>query len=203
MSYVRTAVVCCSPCLPLARHPLMHTSCSVLCFREHKRTHLDAEGTPVPAASPQPVVQIELPATAPPPVPAYLRTRTDFSRLATDVQFQTLLRTHPTLLPALQRIYAATIEPDPEDAPRGTRGRGAFRGARGRRGANGRGGGRHHTPKWTPQQGDRDALRMLKKLRQESNAEDAGSLGDFVRLVDERYGEAKRTENDGYAIDTL
>jgi hypothetical protein len=101
----------------------------------------------------------------PPPVPRYLKKKTDFSVLATNPKFQDLLKTYPALLPTLQRVYATTIEPDPEDRRMG---RGGFRG-RGMRG-RGRGRGRggfndDREGRWNQKKGDADALKMLKGLR--------------------------------------
>lgn len=177
--------------------PLTWSSCSIPCFREHKRTHPEGASATSPA---QPVVQVELPTATPETIPSYIRTKTDFSRLATDPQFQTLLKSNPTLLATLQRVYAATIKPIDGDAPRrGARGRGGYRG-RGR----GRGGwgGEDHAPRWTPSQGDKDALSMLKNLHKGSTEGDLGGVGEFVRLVEEMYGGDKK-KDEGKAMDTL
>lgn len=85
------------------------------------------------------------------------------------------------------------------------RGRGAFRGRGGRGRGRGRGGwgGGNEMPRWTPKQGDNDALRMLKGLRQGSTAEETDGIGEFVRLVEGMYGDAKQTQDGGAAMDTF
>jgi hypothetical protein len=124
----------------------------------------------------------------------------DFSALASNPQFQELLKTHPSLLASLQRVYAATIEPDPDDRPRGSF-RGAYRGrGRGRgwdrgRGRGGRFGGDDRPPRWTPKKGDADATKMLKALREgERGDEEKETMVEFVKLVQEMFG---KTQEDG------
>ena len=151
----------------------MH-SCSLSCFKEHKPTH--AGDAPALAA----------------PIPRYLKKKIDFSVLATNPKFQELLKTYPTLLPALQRVYAATIEPEEGDQPRrGRGGKGGFRG----RGGRGRGrGGRFDDAghKWTPKQGDNDALRMLKGYRgREEHDKEKQAMAAFVQLVEETFGDTE------------
>lgn len=166
-------------------------SCSLPCFKEHKTTHVDDVPAPVPAAP----AESDIPQPPPPaPVPRYLKKKTDFSVLATNPEFQELLKTYPSLLPALQRVYAATIEPDAEDQPRANRGgRGGFRG----RGGRGRGrGGRFDTvpPRWTQKQGDADAMRMLKGYRdREDTDKEKEAMAAFVQLVEETFTEAAET----------
>jgi hypothetical protein len=126
----------------------------------------------------------------PPPVPRYLKKKTDFSVLATNPKFQDLLKTYPTLLPTLQRVYATTIEPDPEDRRMG---RGGFRG-RGMRG-RGRGRGRggfndDREGRWNQKKGDADALKMLKGLRDgKSGDKEKEGMVAFGMLVEEMFGE--------------
>ncbi|KAL5387602.1 hypothetical protein DPSP01_003397 [Paraphaeosphaeria sporulosa] len=178
--------------------------CSIPCFREHKQTHPEGASA---APAPQPVVEVELPSATPETIPTYIRTKRDFSRLATDTHFQTLLKSNPTLLSTLQRVYAATIKPEDGDAPqrRGMRGRGGSRGRGGRGRGRGRGGwgGGDGTPRWTQKQGDNDALTILKSLREGNTTEGTSGMGEFVRLVEEMYGDAKQTEGEGDAMDTL
>jgi hypothetical protein len=164
----------------------MH-SCSLSCFKEHKPTH--AGDAPAPAV----LVEPQIPQPPPPaPIPRYLKKKTDFSVLATNPKFQELLKTYPALLPALQRVYAATIEPEEGDQPRrGRGGRGGFRG----RGGRGRGrGGRFDDSghKWTPKQGDNDALRMLKGYRgREEHDKEKQAMAAFVQLVEETFGDTE------------
>lgn len=163
------------------------TSCSLSCFKEHKVTH--TESAPTQAAPVEP----EIPQPPPPaPVPRYLKKKTDFSVLATNPRFQELLKTYPTLLSTLQRVYAATIEPDAEDQPRrGRGGRGGFRG----RGGRGRGrGGRYDdsNSRWTQKQGDTDAMKMLKEYRgRDDNDKEKEAMAAFVQLVEEIFADAQ------------
>ncbi|OSS50291.1 hypothetical protein B5807_04794 [Epicoccum nigrum] len=160
--------------------------CSLSCFKEHKPTH--SGDTPAPAV----LVEPQIPQPPPPaPIPRYLKKKTDFSVLATNPKFQELLKTHPTLLPALQRVYAATIEPEEGDQPRRGRGGRGFRGRGGRgRGRGGRFGDSGH--KWTPKQGDNDALRMLKGYRgREEHDKEKQAMAAFVQLVEETFGDTQ------------
>ncbi|KAF2256785.1 hypothetical protein BU26DRAFT_527061 [Trematosphaeria pertusa] len=165
--------------------------CSISCFKEHKSTH--PETAPTPSAPPEP----EIPQPPPPqPLPKYLRKKIDFSILGTNPKFQELLKAYPTLLPMLQRIYAATIEPDPEDGPQSRR-RGGYRGrGRGYRGGGrgGRGGwANDEGPRWTQKKGDADAMKMLKGLRDGKRAgEEKEAMTAFVGLVEETFGEVGR-----------
>ncbi|KAH6618982.1 hypothetical protein C7974DRAFT_40201 [Boeremia exigua] len=161
--------------------------CSISCFKEHKPAHADA--APAPPAPPAP----ELPQPPPPaPVPRYLKKKTDFSVLATNPKFQDLLKTYPVLLPTLQRVYAATIEPDEDDQSRrgSSRGRG-FRGRGGR--GRGRGGRQNDAPyKWTQRQGDNDAMRMLKGVRgRDDSDKEKQAMAAFVQLVEDTFGDAQ------------
>lgn len=173
----------------------IHRSCSLSCFQSHKITHVSSIPSPTSAVALSAPAPLELPtpAVAPEPIPKYLRGKADFSRLATDAAFRDMLRSQPTLLPALQRIYAATIEPEEGDEPRrAARGRGGMRGWRGRgRGVGrSRGGGGGETPKWTAKKGDKDAMRMLKGLREGKRGEtEKEAVGAFVRLVGEIFAE--------------
>ncbi|KAF1916942.1 hypothetical protein BDU57DRAFT_498083 [Ampelomyces quisqualis] len=169
--------------------------CSIPCFKLHKTTHPEPT-TPAP----QPSAELALPQPPPPaPIPRYLRRKTDFSVLAADPKFRGLLKLYPTLLPALQRVYAATIEPDPEDERRRRMTRGGFRG----RGTRGRGIGRGRGPggfddregKWTQKKGDADGMSMLKGLRHgNAGGKDQEAMAAFVGLVDEIFGAKEKVE---------
>ncbi|KAF2624194.1 hypothetical protein BU25DRAFT_163130 [Macroventuria anomochaeta] len=164
--------------------------CSLSCFKVHKSTH--AEAAPPPAAPVEP----EIPQPPPPaPIPCYLKKKTDFSILATNPKFQELLKAYPVLLPTLQRVYAATIEPDEDDQRRCYKsGRGGFRG-RGGRGwggrGRGRGGRRDDAPhKWTQKQGDADGMKMLKEYRgREDNDKEKEAMATFVQLVEDTFAD--------------
>ncbi|KAF2470752.1 uncharacterized protein BDR25DRAFT_369199 [Lindgomyces ingoldianus] len=190
--------------------------CSLACFKIHKPTHPDiSPSTPNPTLHPTPLVIPDPP--PPPPVPKYIKQRKDFSQFASKPQYQELLRTHPTLLSSLQRIYAATIEPRPADNPPTSfqhpyngRGRGSYsrgRGSRGRsRGGYMRSGDHRHgdenrSRKWSQKKGDADAMKLLKRLREgkEGGGEQA-AIVEFVRLVEETFGDGERRE-DGQRID--
>tara|TARA_R110002003_G_scaffold9_42_gene789 strand:- start:221 stop:823 length:603 start_codon:yes stop_codon:yes gene_type:complete len=170
-------------------------SCSLQCFKTHKATH--PEPTTTPSSTSEPVV---LPQPPPPaPIPRYLKKRLDFSTLATNPKFQDLLKTYPTLLPTLQRVYAATIEPDPEEgAGRRRFNRGGFRGrgSRGRgRGRGGFGGFDDREAKWTQKKGDADGMRLLKGLRDgKSGDKEKDGMAAFVQLVEEVFGEGDKME---------
>ncbi|KAJ8107219.1 hypothetical protein OPT61_g9016 [Boeremia exigua] len=157
--------------------------CSLSCFKEHKPTH--ANGPPTPAAPVEP----EIPQPpAPAPLPRYLKKKTDFSVLATNPKFKELLKTYPALLPALQRVYAATIEPDEDNRPQRN-----YR-SRGGRGARGRGRGRQNDapPKWTQKQGDADAMKMLKGYRErEDGDKEKQAMEAFVQLVEDTFSSAE------------
>jgi hypothetical protein len=141
-----------------------------------------------------------LPQPPPPaPIPRYLKKRLDFSTLATNPKFQDLLKTYPTLLPTLQRVYAATIEPDPEEgAGRRRFNRGGFRGRGSRGRGRGRGGFRgfdDREAKWTQKKGDADAMRMLKGLRDgKSGDKEKDGMAAFVQLVEETFGHSEKME---------
>ncbi|KAJ4985399.1 HIT zinc finger [Stagonosporopsis vannaccii] len=159
--------------------------CSIACFKEHKATHAAAAPPPVAPVEP------EIPQPPPPaPLPRYLKKKTDFSVLATNPKFQELLKSYPALLPTLQRVYAATIEPDEDDQRRNRGGRG-FRG----RGARGRGrGGRQDNapPRWTQKQGDADAMKMLRGYRERGDMDkEKQAVAAFVQLVEETFGHAE------------
>ncbi|KAI8934793.1 hypothetical protein NX059_008478 [Plenodomus lindquistii] len=158
--------------------------CSLACFKPHKLTHPAVEPTQPSTSAPS------LPKPPPPaPTPRYLKKKTDFSTLATNPKFQDLLKTHPTLLTTLQRVYAKTIEPDPEDEARPYRQSFRGRGTRGR-GRGGRWGGHNDRPaKWTQKKGDADAMGLLKGIRDGKGREkEKEGLQEFVQLVEEMFG---------------
>ncbi|KAI4949080.1 hypothetical protein J4E91_005543 [Alternaria rosae] len=172
-------------------------NCSLLCFKSHKTTHPDTTSVAPKPAGPA------LPQPPPPaPVPRYLKKRTDFSVLATNPKFQELLKTHPTLLPSLQRVYAKTIKPDPEaerrrrmleqNASRGRGMRGRGRGAR-RGGHGGWNGGQGKEEKWTQKKGDKNAMEELKGIREgEGNEGEKDAMAEFVGLVEELFGQHEK-----------
>jgi hypothetical protein len=169
----------------------------MFCFKSHKPTHPDT--APIAAKPAEPT----LPQPPPPaPIPRYLKKRTDFSVLATDPKYQALLKTHPKLLLSLQRVYAKTIKPDPEDerrrrmlernAFRGRgvrgRGRGGWRGGRG-----GWNGGQEREERWTQKKGDKDAMVELKAIRDGQGKEgEKDAMAEFVGLVEELFGQHEK-----------
>ncbi|KAH7075903.1 hypothetical protein BKA63DRAFT_565949 [Paraphoma chrysanthemicola] len=168
--------------------------CSLSCFKTHKATH--NEPTTAPLSTNEIVV---LPQPPPPaPIPRYLKKRIDFSTLATSPKFQDLLKTYPTLLPTLQRVYATTIEPDPEDETRRPRfNRGGFRGRGSRGRGRGRGGFDEKEGRWTQKKGDADGMRMLKGLRDgKSGDKEKDGMAAFVQLVEEMFGCGENKEQD-------
>ncbi|PSN61217.1 hypothetical protein BS50DRAFT_461228, partial [Corynespora cassiicola Philippines] len=153
--------------------------CSIACFKEHKPIHANDEPRPSTSAPAPP----EIPQPPPPkPPPKYLRKKTDFSLVAKNPRYQELIKAHPTLLASLQRIFAATIEPDPDDQRRSRRG-----GRGGRYRGRGRGG---REERWTPKKGDADAMKLLKGVREGAGtSEEQEAVAEFVRLVEETVGE--------------
>ncbi|OAL50149.1 hypothetical protein IQ07DRAFT_567878 [Pyrenochaeta sp. DS3sAY3a] len=173
--------------------------CSLPCFKLHKPTHPPpSEASQTQPQQPQattttlPQPQPTHPAPAP---PSYLKRKRDFSPLLTNPALQTLLKTQPALLPLLQRIYACTIEPSPEDEARRRRHDTSFRRGRGR-GRGGRAGrARDEGRKWTAKKGDADAMGVLKRVREgkgeDGEREALGEFGEVVRgLFEGREGEA-------------
>lgn len=117
----------------------------------------------------------------------------------------------------LQTIYGLTLEPGPDETrtwnrqplpglPRPTppfrgdaRGRGRGRGDRGFK--TGRGGfestaleERQHGP-WTQQKGDKEAMDVMKRIRESGGGEDEASEGmrEFVELCQIRFGESSQS----------
>ncbi|KAI1514064.1 hypothetical protein L13192_08882 [Pyrenophora tritici-repentis] len=174
-------------------------NCSLPCFKTHKPTHSDPSNPPPTTTSPT----LPQPAQPPTPKPRYLKQRRDFSLLATNPKFQSLLKTNQALLPALQRVYAKTIRPDPEDERRRRMlERNAFRG-RGTRGrGRGRGGGRggwnahdEREERWTPKKGDKDAMGVLKEMRgAQASGEEKDAMELFVGLVEELFVQGEKSE---------
>ncbi|KAE8848103.1 hypothetical protein PTNB73_01945 [Pyrenophora teres f. teres] len=179
--------------------------CSLTCFKTHKPTHSDPSTTsePTPTTTSPTLPQ---PTQPPTPKPRYLKQRPDFSLLATNPKFQSLLKTHPVLFPSLQRVYAKTIQPDPEDERRrrllernafrgrGTRGRGRGRGG-GRGGWNGH---EEREERWTPKKGDKDAMGVLKEMRSaQASGEEKDAMALFVGLVEELFGQREKVEGEG------
>ncbi|EUC34766.1 hypothetical protein COCVIDRAFT_91707 [Bipolaris victoriae FI3] len=174
--------------------------CSLACFKTHKVTHpedaVSSTSKPAEPTIPQP--------PPPAPIPRYLKSRTDFSTLATSPKYQDLLKANPILLSTLQRVYAKTIQPDPEDERRRRmleRNMSRGRGSRGRGRGRGRG-GRHweeREERWTPKKGDKDAMAVLKSIRDgEDNQEEKEAMAQFVELVDELFGKKdKKTGVEG------
>ncbi|ORY13645.1 hypothetical protein BCR34DRAFT_480788 [Clohesyomyces aquaticus] len=169
--------------------------CSLPCFKDHKRIH-PSTSTPLSARQPSPPAIPEPP--PPPPAPKYIKKKRDFTLLTSNPRYQELLKTHPALLASLQRIYAATIEPEPDDDAQptarhaqGGRGRGRGRGDRGK----GRGGGRFagqegRVWKWTQKKGDADAMRLLKRLREgKEGGKEQDAIVEFARMVSETFRE--------------
>jgi hypothetical protein len=168
---------------------LIFLSCSLSCFKTHKTTHPEPINAPASSATTSP----SLPQPPPPaPIPRYLKKKTDFSVLATNPKFQELLKTYPTLLPTLQRVYAATIEPDPEEEARRRRfTRGGFRGRGSRGRGRGRGGFDDREARWTQKKGDADGMKLLKGLRDgKSGDKEKDGMAEFVRLIEECFGES-------------
>jgi hypothetical protein len=165
-------------------------SCSIVCFKLHKIAH------PEPTTLRPLVTEIALPQPPPAaPIPRYLKKKTDFSVLAANPKFQNLLKTYPTLLPTLQRVYAATIEPDPVDQARQRRGGSRGRGMRGRGRGRGRGGFDDREGRWTQKKGDADGMKMLKGLRDgKSGEKEMEGMKAYAGLVEEVFGNKEGEE---------
>lgn len=175
---------------------LISSSCSLQCFKSHKTTHPDSAAALNTPAQPE----VGLPqAPPPPPIPRYLKKKTDFSVLALNPKFTELLKTYPTLLSTLQRVYAATIEPDPDDQARRRRvNTGGFRGRGSRsRGRGGRFGGFNEESegRWTQKKGDAVGMRELKKIRDgeiDDNSKEV--MAAFMMFVEETVGSSEKKE---------
>lgn len=183
---LRTPIVSRSTSLKLCSDLTDNSSCSLACFKEHKPTHANDAPTPTAPVEPE-IPQPPQPA----PIPRYLKKKTDYSVLATNPKFQELLKQYPALLPALQRVYAATIEPDEDNQPR-RGGRGGFRGRGSRGRGRGRGGHKDAPHKWTQKQGDNDAMRMLRGLRERNETDkEMQAMSAFLQLVEETFADAE------------
>ncbi|RMZ74299.1 HIT finger domain [Pyrenophora seminiperda CCB06] len=182
--------------------------CSLACFKTHKPTHSEPSTSSLPTPSHNEPA-LSQPSQPPAPTPRYLKHRVDFSLLASNPKFQTLLKTHPALLPSLQRVYAKTIQPNPEDERRrrmlersafrgrGTRGRRRGRGG-GRGGRGGWNGHEEREERWTQKKGDKDAMGVLKEIRSAQTREgDKDAMAQFVGLVDELFGQREKGEREG------
>jgi hypothetical protein len=102
------------------------------------------------------------------------------------------------LLTSLQRVYAKTIKPDPEDEQRRRMlERNAFRGRGTRgRGRGGRGGwnrNEEREERWTQKKGDNDAMAELKGIRDAQGKEgEKDAMAEFVELVEELFGQHEK-----------
>lgn len=180
---------------------LISISCSLACFKAHKPVHETSESAPTPS---QPVVtSSEAP---PPPAPTSrprpVKTAPDFSQLSSNPRFQALISAHPSLLLSLQRVYAATLEPD-SDNPRGGGGRGNYRGRGDRGGWRGRGGFAQDSskPSWTQDKGDAKGMKLLARYREgEEGEEEEAVMAEFVNLVQELFG-SEQAEDDTVDVD--
>ncbi|KAF2197920.1 hypothetical protein GQ43DRAFT_451360 [Delitschia confertaspora ATCC 74209] len=177
--------------------------CSLACFKTHKVVH--ETSNPVVTDSSQiqtlaPPSESAPPSDSKPPLPP-VNKQHDFSVLSSDTRFQSLLTKYPALHISLQRVYAATLEPDPEDVLHSGsfRGRGNYRGrGRGNRGGRWRGGGGRDGDKrkWSPKKGEAEATRLLARFRNgKEGAEEETAMGAFVKLVDEMFGDGDGEKN--------
>lgn len=144
--------------------------------------------------------------------------KVDFTGFENDKEFQRLLSRYPILKVQLQAIYGLTLEPGPDEArtwnrqrlpgfdpprlySRGGRSRG-----RGRGRGDGRGGGRggrfdpgpdegeREYGAWTQAKGDKEALKVMKKLRgDDQQLTDLNEgMREFVELCQIRFGDKER-----------
>jgi zinc finger HIT domain-containing protein 3 len=184
--------------------------CSLACYKLHKPTHegelKDQSSTTTQPKKDRPGTKQRVP-------------KPSFQDFEQDIEFQRLLQRYPLLKLQLQTIYGLTIEPGPEDSrtwnkqplpslpgyeiptpPPPARGRGSYRGRGGR--GNRRGGRGHQNGedereygRWTQEKGDREALKMLAKMRvgDGKDGDDvAEGMRDFIELVGLRFGEKDR-----------
>jgi hypothetical protein len=93
-------------------------------------------------------------------------------------------------------VYAATIEPDPEEEARRRRfNRGGFRGRGSRGRGRGRGGFDDREARWTQKKGDADGMRLLKGVREGKMGDDEkDGMAEFVTLIEECFGEKEKVE---------
>ena len=182
--------------------------CSLACYRLHKPTHEnesnDQSITPAQPKKDRPGTTQRVP-------------KIDFTGFEKDSELLRLLKRYPLLQLQLQTVYGLTLEPGPEDSrtwnkqplpplpgydapapPPPTRGCGSHRGRGGR--GNRRGGGRHQEDgreqrehgRWTQEKGDREASKVLAKMREGDGTDGddvAEGVREFVELVRLRFGE--------------
>lgn len=138
-----------------------------------------------------------------------------------------MLERYPLLQLQLQTVYGLMLEPGPEEArtwhkqplpslpgydvpePRETSSRGVFRGGRGGRGGRNRGGRSRYESsrneereygRWTQEKGDREAAKMIAKMREGSKKDGddvADGIREFVELVRMRFGNVNGVDDDG------
>lgn len=172
-------------------------SCSIPCYRRHKVTHDGSDKSTGLESAPLPQDRPGTKQRAP---------KVDFTDFENDKDFQRLLSRYPLLKVQLQSIYALTLEPGPEDARSWNReclpgfelssrmspNRGRGRGSRGR----GRGGRDVVLPEmrqrgqWTQSKGDREALDVIKKMREDGgDARDVDNgMDEFITLCRMKFG---------------
>ena len=188
--------------------------CSITCYKPHKQYHLNTQAPSHNNASELPTVPLSDRPGTKQRVP-----KQDFTGFEEDAEFKLLLKRYPLLKMQLQAAYALTLEPGPDEArswyrqplpgvqssspisKRGNfRGRGRGRADRGRgmrrRGGFGGHGGhdemseeRQHGA-WTQEKGDKEALLVLKKMKQAGEDEErAEGMREFVELCSMRFGD--------------
>ena len=186
----------------------MDVSCSIACYKTHKQVHEDEKGAEE-SKEQQPHHKRDRPGTT------QRLPKVDFTGFERDQDFQCLMVRYQLLDVQLQGIYGLTLEPGPDEArtwnrqplpgsqdansPVRVRGRDRSRGdrvRRGHRGGRGARGGldsvldeRQRGP-WTQDKGDKEALAVIKKMREGREGEDDAAEGmrEFVELCRLRYG---------------
>lgn len=183
--------------------------CSIACYKTHKTLHeADIAAGKIEQSS---QLKRDRPGTT-------QRVRkVDFTGFENHEEFQRLLTRYPLLKIQLQAIYGLTLEPGPNEARswnrqplpgfqpasfqhRGGRGRGRGRGDFGRGGAKG---GRFGTDSsrderehgaWTQAKGDKEALKVMKKMRGEGDevANVNEGMREFVELCRIRFGDEQK-----------
>ena len=137
--------------------------------------------------------------------------KVDFTGFENNKELQRLVSRYPSLKVQLQTVYGLTLEPGPDEARtwnrqplpgssqpvHDARRRGRGRGDRGHRGGRGAKGGWNDVPEerqrgpWTQEKGDKEALGVIKKMREGSIGEgDDASEGmrEFVELCMIKFG---------------